>query len=64
MLSADGGSDFWYIDLCIQELHRLPAEITPLLTQRAYTELQAYNLVKRAMEELQRRFHDRKPPTI
>lgn len=49
---------FWYIDLCLQTLHRLPCEIDALLTCRAYTEMQAYSVIKRAMEALTRAFQE------
>jgi hypothetical protein len=55
ILASDASEEFWYIDLCTQLLHRLPSEIDPLLLCRTYTGLQAYHVVKRAMEELQRR---------
>jgi hypothetical protein len=49
---------FWYIDLCLDQLHRLPSEVDPLLLCREYTQLQAYNVVKRAMQELQQKFSE------
>lgn len=44
--------DFWYIDLCVDQLHRLPSEVDPILTCREYTHLQAYSLVKRTLHKL------------
>lgn len=52
-LFARQGDPFWYIDLCLGQLHRLPSEVNPLLLCREYTEIQAYHLVKQAMQELQ-----------
>ena len=50
---AQQGDPFWYVDLCLEKLHRLPSEVDPLLLCREYTEIQAYHVVKRAMNELQ-----------
>lgn len=52
-LFAQQGESFWYIDLCLDQLHRLPSEIDPILLCREYTEIQAYHTVKRAMNDLQ-----------
>jgi hypothetical protein len=55
VLAGDASEEFWYTDLCLEKLRRLPSEIDPLLLCRTYTNLQAYHVVKRAMDELQRR---------
>lgn len=55
-LFASQDEQFWYVDLCIERLHRLPSEIDPLLLCRTYTELQAYQIVKDAMTKLTRAF--------
>lgn len=55
-LFAAQDEQFWYIDLCIEKLHRLPTEVDALLLCRAYTELQAYQLIKSAMLKLTRAF--------
>lgn len=52
-LFAQQGDPFWYVHLCLEQLHRLPSEIAPILLCREYTEIQAYHTVKRAMDELQ-----------
>lgn len=44
--------EFWYIDLVLTTLHRLPSEVDPLLLCREYTELQAYSIVKKYMTQL------------
>jgi hypothetical protein len=56
VLAQDADDTFWFIALCLSELHRLPSEISPILTCREYTELQAHAIIQKAMGELQRRF--------
>lgn len=48
--------DHWYVSLCIEDLHRLPSEINPILTMREYTLLQAHSIIKRAISDQQRQF--------
>jgi len=55
-LFAQQDDQFWYIEMCMETLHRLPHEIDPLLLMRQYTELQAYHIIKRAMTGLIRTF--------
>lgn len=50
----------WYLDLCLDQLHRLPSEIDAILLCREYTALQARAIVKRAQSILSRQFTDRK----
>lgn len=57
-LFAAQDPDFWYIDLCLETLHRLPIEVDALLLCRTYTELQAYQLIKNAMTRLTRAFQE------
>jgi len=57
-LFASQTDDYWYIDLCISELHRLPSEVDPLIGCREYTQLQAYYLVRRAIDDMQRLFRE------
>ena len=57
-LFAQQEEAFWYIDFCVEQLHRLPTEINPILTCRAYTELQAYSIVKQAMNRLIRDYQE------
>jgi len=49
---------FWYVDMCVEKFHRLTVEVDALLTCRAYTELQAYQLIKSAMLKLTRSFQE------
>lgn len=56
ILARDANDDFWFVSLCIEQFHRLPSEIEPLLTCREYTVLQAHSIVARAMGEITRRF--------
>lgn len=49
---------FWFIDLCLDKLHRLPSEVDQVLTCREYTQIQAYHIVKRAQDMLQRAFRE------
>lgn len=46
----------WYIDLCVDQLHRLPSEIDPVLGCREYTMLQARAIVRQAQAVLMRKF--------
>lgn len=48
--------ELWFMDLCVEELHRLPSEVNPLLMCREYTWLKARSVVKRAMADMQRSF--------
>jgi hypothetical protein len=48
--------DGWYADLCIDQLHRLPSEVDPILGCREYTALQARAIVKTAQAKLTRQF--------
>jgi len=49
-------ADLWYLDLCVDQLHRLPSEIDPIILCREYTALQARAIVKRAQTEMTRTF--------
>ena len=44
--------DVWFIDLCLNTLHRLPSEVEPLMGCREYTTLQAYFVVKQAQSRM------------
>lgn len=46
----------WYLDLCVDSLHRLPSEVDPILGCREYTVLQARSIVKQAQAQLMRQF--------
>lgn len=48
----------WYVDLCVESLHRLPSEIDPILGMREYGVLQARSIVKQAQSLMMQRFHD------
>lgn len=48
--------DYWYIDLCLETLHRLPSELDATLTMREYGRLQAHATIKRAISDMQRTF--------
>ena len=50
--------DHWYVDLCIESLHRLPSEINGILTMREYGTLQAHSIIKRAISDMQRAFRE------
>jgi hypothetical protein len=50
----------WYIDICIDQLHRLPSEVDPILGCREYTTLQARSIVKQAQSNLMQRFQSRR----
>lgn len=56
ILARDANDDFWFVSLTLESLHRLPSEVEPLLSMREYTSLQAYNIVKRAMNDMIRVF--------
>lgn len=45
---------YWYINMCLTTLHRLPSEIDQLLLCREYTELQAYAIVQRTIAQAKR----------
>lgn len=53
-LFARAPDAFWYVDLCLEKLGRLPSEVDPLLGCREYTTIQAYHIVKKAMDEIAR----------
>jgi hypothetical protein len=61
LFAQQADDDFWYVGLCLEQLHRLPSEVNATLLCREYTELQAYQLVKRAMEALASEFATAKP---
>jgi hypothetical protein len=44
--------DGWYMDLCLESLHRLPSEIDPILGCREYTALQARAIAAQARAQL------------
>lgn len=48
--------DHWFVSLCLEDLHRLPSEINPILTMREYGVLQAHSIIKRAISDQQRLF--------
>lgn len=48
--------DYWYVELCLGTLHRLPSELDATLTMREYGVLQAHQVIKRAISEMQRQF--------
>lgn len=48
--------DGWYMDLCLDMLHRLPSEVDPILGCREYTALHARAIVKAAQDQLMRAF--------
>lgn len=53
---ARAPDELWFMDMCIEDLHRLPSEISPILTCRECTWLKARSIVKRAQSDLQRQF--------
>ncbi len=53
-LFARAPDAFWYVELCLEKLGRLPSEVDPLLGCREYTTIQAYHIVKKAMDEVAR----------
>lgn len=55
--------DAWYIDLCVDQLHRLPSEIDPILGCREYTRLQARAIIKSAQAQLTRQFAGASSPS-
>lgn len=48
--------DTWFIDLCLDKLHRLPSEIEPIMGCREYTSLQAFFIVKQAQQRMTQSF--------
>lgn len=54
--------DLWYLDLCIDQLHRLPSEVDQVLLCREYTLLHARAIVKDAQQRLAQLFRDATPP--
>jgi hypothetical protein len=44
--------EMWFVDLCLNQLHRLPSEVEPLMGCREYTTLQAYFVVKQAQSRM------------
>lgn len=60
IFARQGDEEYWFVDLCLSQLNRLPCEIEPLLLCREYTVLQAHTIIKRAMEALSRTFADQK----
>jgi hypothetical protein len=58
IFARQGNDDFWFVDLCLEKLHRLPIEVEPLLLCRHHTELQAYHVIRSAMADLARAFQE------
>ena len=58
IFAQQADDSFWFIELCLETLHRLPIEIDPLLLCRHYTELQAYHIIKKVMTGLIRTFEE------
>lgn len=56
VLAQDATDDFWYVSLCVEQFHRLPSEVDPILTMREYTVLQAHSIIRKAMGQLTRQF--------
>lgn len=50
-LMARTPDELWYMDLCLETLHRLPSEVDHILGCREYTRLKARSIVKRAQDE-------------
>ena len=48
--------ELWYLDLCLDTLHRLPSEVDTVLLCREYTALQARGIIKQAQERISRVF--------
>lgn len=46
----------WFIDLCLDKLHRLPSEVEPLMGCREYTTLQAFYIIKQAQSRMAQSF--------
>lgn len=55
---AQQSDEYWYVDLCLEQLHRLPSEVDRILLCREYTALQAYQVVKRAIHDMQTLFRE------
>lgn len=51
-LMARSSDELWYVTLCLDDLHRLPSEVDPILTCREYTLLKARSIVLRAQQDL------------
>jgi hypothetical protein len=53
-LMQRAADQYWYTELCLERLHRLPSEVDRIITCREYTHLQAFALVKRAIADMTR----------
>lgn len=56
IFARSGADEFWYIQLCLETMHRLPSELDSVLLCREYTLLQAYHIIKKAMGSLVKTF--------
>lgn len=50
IFAREATDEYWFIELCLETLHRLPSEVEPILMQREYMLLSARNIINRAME--------------
>lgn len=59
VFASEATDQFWFISLCVDQLHRLPSEVDPLLLCREYTLLQAHAVVRKAMSDMTKIFSQR-----
>lgn len=58
VFARQGESDYWFARLALDTFHTLPSELGQRLLMREYVQLQAVQLISRAMETLARAFQD------
>lgn len=60
VFARQADSDYWFARLAMDTFGVLPSELGQRLLMREYVQLQAVQLVSRAMESLARAFQDQK----
>jgi hypothetical protein len=58
LFARQATDDYWYVELCLSQLHQLPSEVDRILTCREYTTLQAHSLITQARTRLNTVFKD------
>jgi hypothetical protein len=53
LFAREATDEYWFVSMCIKQLHRLPSEITPILMEREYLTLAAHNVIERAIADMQ-----------
>jgi hypothetical protein len=60
VFARQADSEYWFSKLALDTFHTLPSELGQRLLMREYVQLQAVQLISRAMESLARTFQNQK----